>query len=463
MKVVLLSPPYLGDYMRNGRCDYVSLSHSQWYPIWLGYCGALLEKHGHEVKLIDAPVRGLSHEATMEECASFSPGLTVVYSSLKSQESDIQFAEQVKARTGSKLVFVGPFVSINPRTILEQSTEVDWAVRREFDFPVLELAEGEPPEKVRNLLYRSGGGVAENEIRPLLTRAELDQFPFVSDFFRRHVDLHDYKMPQQLYPFIDMMTGRGCAWGRCTFCLWVHTFVPGPVYNTRSVENVIAELKFIKTEMPEVKEVMIQDDTLTTERARDISHAILDAKLDITWSCYTRGDTDYDTLVLMKRAGCRALHAGFESSNVQILKNVWKGTHPTVMKRFGEDAEKVGLNVHGDFMFGLPGETRESIQDTISWAKSVPITTAQFELINTYPGTPLHEYLRENNYLTAEGEPTYPHLGNEEIRQWAKRGFREFYFNWRYVKKVLSHPYDRFFTKMPNILPMICSLLWRRW
>lgn len=126
--------------MRNARCDYVSLSRSQWYPIWLSYCGALLERHGHQVKLIDAPAAGLTHKAALEQCVSFSPGWAVIYGSTESQDNDIRFAAHIKEQTGSRLVFVGPFISIDPGEILERSAEVDCALKGEFDFPVLELA-----------------------------------------------------------------------------------------------------------------------------------------------------------------------------------------------------------------------------------------------------------------------------------------------------------------------------------
>jgi radical SAM superfamily enzyme YgiQ (UPF0313 family) len=462
MKVLLLSPPYVPEYMRNARCDYVGLSTSQWYPIWLSYCGALLEKKGHQVRLIDAPAYGLDPEATSSAAEQFSPELIVVYSSTKSEKSDIEFVTALKALTGARLVFVGPFVSISPEEILRQGPEVDFAVKGEFDFPVLELAEGKNPEEIKNLFFRSDGQIKQNPLRPLLTSAELDALPFVTDFYRRHLDLKKYKVPQELFPFVDLFTGRGCCYGQCTFCLWPHSFIRGAVYNKRSIDNVLDELEFVKEHIPQAKEVFILDDTLPTDRARELSRGILSRGLEIVWSCYARGNMDYETMALMKRAGCRNLHIGYESASNEVLKNIKKGVSRERMTRFTEDAQRAGLRVHGDFVMGLNGETRESVKETIRWAKELNPHTAQFSILNIYPATPFYEYLFQHGYIE-NGEPSYPHLTNEELRRWAKRGYAEFYISWRYLKRIVQEPKAHLLGQFRPIWRMLSSIFLRRW
>jgi radical SAM superfamily enzyme YgiQ (UPF0313 family) len=462
MKVLLLSPPYVAEYMRNARCDYVGLSTSQWYPIWLSYCGALLEREGHPVRLIDAPAYGLDRKATTKAAQEFSPDLIVVYSSTKSEKNDIEFATSLKALTGARLVFVGPFVSILPEEILRQGPEVDFAIKGEFDFPVLELAEGREPEGIKNLFFRRDGEIKQNPLRNLLSTAELDSLPFVTDFYRRHLDLKKYKVPQELFPFVDLFTGRGCCYGQCTFCLWPHSFIRGAVYNKRSIDNVLDELEFVKEHIPQAKEVFIQDDTLPGERARELSEGILSRGLEMVWSCYARANMDYQTLALMKRAGCRNLHIGYESASNQVLKNIKKGISRERMTRFTEDAKRAGLRVHGDFLVGLNGETQESIKQTIRWAKELDPHTAQFSILNIYPATPFYEYLSEHGFIE-DGEPSYPHLTSEELRRWAKRGYAEFYLNGRYIKRILRQPQVYLFGQFRPIWRMVSSIFWRRW
>lgn len=462
MKVLLLSPPYVKEYMRNARCDYVSISGTQWYPVWLGYCGALLEKHGHKVELIDAPAEKLTHEKAHKKITNFSPDLLVVYSSTKSQDSDMQFAEAIKQETGCRVVFVGPFISINPDEILENSKKIDFAVKGEFDYPVLELADEVKVEKIRNLIYKNDGRIIRNELRPLLTSKELDELPFVTDFYRRHLDLNNYYVPQQLHPFIDLFTGRGCAWGHCTFCLWVHSFIPGSVYNTRSISNVMEEVHFIKDKIKKVEEIFIQDDMLPEWRARELAEAIIEEDIDMPWSCYVKGDIDFDTLKLMKQSGCRILHVGYESASPVVLKNIKKGITPEKMTRFTKDAQKLGLKVHGDFLLGLPGETKESIELTIKWSKQLNPDMAQFSLMNPYKGTPYYDYLEENNYLK-DNEPNYPHLSNEEIRKYAKKAVREFYISWRYAKRLIRNPEENLFPRLKSARTVIPFMFWKRW
>jgi len=462
MKILLLSPPYLLDYMRNARCDYVSLSRAQWYPIWLSYCGALLESKGYQVKLIDAPAERLTDGKTLKKSIRFKPDWTVIYSSTKSQASDIEFSKKIKEKTGSKLVFVGPFISINPKKIMEADNSIDYVVKGEFEYPVLELVEGKKPDKVKNLYYRKRKRIVKNPLRPLLTGKQLDKLPFVTQFYHRNLNLKNYMIPQEPYPFVDLFTGRGCYWGVCTFCLWVHSFIPGRVYNTRSVENVIEEIKWVLKNVKEVKEIFIQDDTLPGWRGRELAKAILKNKLKITWACYARADLDFESLKIMKKSGCRSLHVGYESADQKVLDKIAKGITLKQMNQFNQNANKLGFEVHGDFLVGLPGSSLKTVKKTIDWAKKAGLSSAQFSILNLYPKTPLYEYLKKNNYLK-DNEPSYPDFPKEEIRKWAKKAYRDFYFNPSYLKKVLENPRERLFLKLPAIQRMIASIFWKRW
>ena len=463
MKITLLSPPFKKDYMRNARCDFVSLSHSQWYPLWLGYCGAVLEKHGHEVQFIDAPALGIMHEETLKMVQDFQPKLLVVYGGEKSQGNDIEIGIKIKNAVKCPVVFVGPYVSADPEEIMRLSKEVDYAVKGEFEYPVLELLEGKQKQEIKNLLYREGDQIKKNELRPLLTGEQLDQIPYVTKFFKKHLNIRNYKTPSEYYPFLDTISGRGCAWGICTFCLWVHTFIPGVIYNLRSVDNVIGELKFIKEEMPEVRSVMFQDDTMTTERADQLCDGIFKENLNITWSCYARANMKYPILKKMKDAGCRNLHVGFESANLTVLKNVKKGTTLNQMREFARDANKAGIQIHADFAIGYVGETEESIKETIAFAREIDPHTAQFQLFRPLKGTPMGEELRKSGQLTADGYPNYPDMSEEELRYWAKKAYRDFYFRWGYVKKAVGNPQEYVFTRFDQMARAVPHFIWKRW
>lgn len=463
VRVLLLSPPYLPEYMRNARCDFVSLSATQWYPILLGYCGAWLEKCGYNVKLIDAPAYYLDHKVTEKIVLDYKPDFLVVYTGLKSQDNDIEIADALTEKAGCETIFVGPYASINPEEIFKKSRCVNKVVTGEFELPIQEIIEKKPNEDIKNLIYKEGEKIFRNEERPYLSTAELDQFPFVSGFFKNHLDIYRYKTISEYYPFIDIMTGRGCKWGLCTFCLWVYTYIKGPAYNLRSIDNVIEEFKFIKKELPKVRSVMIQDDTFTEERAMEFSEAKIRAKIDLPWSCYARGNISYEVLCTMKRSGCRNLHVGYESGDPNILRSVKKGVTRERMTKFTADAKRAGLRIHGDFAIGFPGESAETCRATINWAKELNPHTAQFQLMIPYPATPYYNLLKQKDWLNENGEPDYPEFSNEEIRAWARKAYRSYYLSHKYLWKAICHPYEHFFGRMKAISRAIPAMFWRRW
>jgi len=461
MKVLLLSPPYKECYMRNARCDYVGISKTQWPPIWICYCGALIEEKGHDVKLIDGLSEGITHSNCLSRIREYKPDFIVAYLSTKSKESDLDFIGKIRREVECKVIAVGPFVSINPESYLKKGI-VDYAVNGEFEYPCLELIDGKNEKKIKNLVYFESKRVVKNPMRKLLNTKQLDKMPFVSKFYKNHLNYKFYKTPSQKYPFTDIFTGRGCEWGLCTFCLWVHCYIPGKVYNMRSIKNVIEEIKWIKKEMPFVKEIFFQDDMLPEKRAIEISNALLDENIKVTWSCYAKGSLSLEAMKLMKKAGCNVVHVGYESSSNDILRNVKKGLTKEVMTQFTRDCKKAGLKIHGDFLLGLPGETRKTVLDTIRWSKELDPDTAQFSLINIYPGTPFYDYLEKNSYIK-DGEPSYPSVSNTEMRGLAKMAVRNFYLSSRYFKRVIRNPYEYFFLRLGAIVRVVPRMLWKKW
>ncbi|MFC1931503.1 B12-binding domain-containing radical SAM protein [Chloroflexota bacterium] len=440
MRVLLLMPPHVPGFSRNARWEGVQISGSWWYPIYLAYGTALLEREKHEARLVDAPAHALSHEETYRIAQEFSPELTVLNFSVKSLENDLMVAGRIQELTGSEIVLVGPSSYYTPAETLKQSAGVRWLAKGEFDFTVLDLANKVPEKEIKGLFWKNDEGeVVENPPREPVSGEELDKFPFVTDVYRRHLDIWKYRQSCHPYPYVDLFTGRGCAWGKCTFCFWPHTINKGVGYRKRKIENVIEELRFVKEEMPYIKEVYLQDDTLPKERAIELSEAILENKLKIRWSCYSRANLDFQTLKLMKKAGCHILETGFESHSQEILKNIKKGITVSGAEEYIKNARKVGLEVIGAFITGLPGETVETIKATTEWARRLPCLRYTIEITRPYPGTPLYQWLEEQGCLN-DGKPDYPHLSTEEIYRWNKWSLNRVFFSLNYLFRVLTRP-----------------------
>ena len=226
------------------------------------------------------------------------------------------------------------------------------------------------------------------------------------------------------------------------------------------MDDVIAELEFVSKKLPFIKEVFIQDDNFPKHQAREFSSAIIESGLDLVWSCYSRATLDYETLNLMKKSGCRALHVGYESADPQILKISNKGITPEGAQRFTQDVHKVGLQIHADFMFGLPGETEDTIKATIKYAKSLDADSYQFILPRVYEGTPLYEWLSTHDCLK-NGQVDYPNLSYDELRNWSNIAMKECLFSrkfiFKYLSRALSNPREtkRAFIAGMHILPHI--------
>lgn len=439
MKVLFLNPPYLPYFIRSARWGAQSISGSNWYPIWLGYCTGLLEKKGHEVKLLDALVEGISVNETLNIVKDFKAEITVVYISSESLDNDLKIVEKIKELTGCFIVLVGPWCSVDSDNLIIKSNAINAIALREFDYTILELANGIDIENISGLWWKRNGEVVKNDLRLPIPSEKLDDFPFISDIYNRHLKITKYFQAPHLHPFIDMFTGRGCAWGRCTFCVWPFTITKDMPYRKRSIENVVEELKFIKKQLPFIKELFVQDDTFPRDRAVEFSQAILDNNIKIIWSCYARADLDYETLKIMKKAGCRCLHVGYESSNKDILKDIKKGLTVDQIEKFTEYASRLGFVIHADFIFGLPGDTVETIKNTIKWAKGLSVHSYQFTTPKPYPGTPYYDWLKKNGFLK-DGKTNLPGLSSNDLSYWVKKGIRQCHFNFKYLKRMLKKP-----------------------
>jgi radical SAM superfamily enzyme YgiQ (UPF0313 family) len=254
-------------------------------------------------------------------------------------------------------------------------------------------------------------------------------------------------VPFLLHPYVSLYTTRGCP-AQCTFCLWPQT-LSGHPWRKRSTDDVAREMANAKQYWPNVKEFFFDDDTFNIQKARTIELCGKLKPLGLTWSCTSRVTTDYETLKAMKEAGCRLLIVGYESGDPQILKNIKKGATVERARQFTKDCHKLGLVVHGDFILGLPGETRETINNTIAFAKELDVETIQVSVAHAYPGTELYDHVVKNGFMVADNKMVdegghqlahiqYPGLPADEILGLVHRFYDEYYFRPRAVFRILK-------------------------
>ena len=444
MRTLLLNPPSFEkfDGGAGSRWPATREIESYWYPVWLCYPAGMVK----DSKVVDAPPHGLSIADTVALARDFE--FLVLFTSTPGFQVDVRIAEMMKdLNPGLKVAFVGPPVTVEPERALGASRAIDFVVRGEFDYQIADYAAGKPVGELPGASYRSNGRVVHNREAGLIE--DLDALPWVTRIYQRDLDITRYNVPFLLKPFIALYSSRGCP-ALCTFCLWPQTH-SGHRWRRRSAEDVAAEVRFALDAFPGLKEVFFDDDTFNYQRARTIELCRRLQPLNFTWSCTSRVTTDYQTLKAMKEAGCRLLIVGYESGDPQILKNVKKGATIDMALRFTRDSKRLGLLVHGDFIVGLPGETRESLQRTIDFAKRLDCQTIQVSIAHPYPGTEFYDYAVRNRLLTFESMtdesghqlPTvvYPGLDRAELLDWVERFYGQYYFRprvvWRLVRKAL--------------------------
>jgi hopanoid biosynthesis associated radical SAM protein HpnJ len=397
-----------------------------------------------ESRVLDAPPE--NHELATTVAIARDYDLVVLHTSTPSFRADVRTAEAIKDANPRCLVgFVGGHPTAVPQQSLEASAAIDFVVRREFDYPVVEVAEGRDLSTIKGISYRRNGVVHHNEDRALMTTEELDRLPFVTPIYARDLDYKKYNSPYCQYPYVSLYTGRGCP-ARCTFCLWPQV-TTGHSYRVRSVDNVIDEVREMRRLFPDMREVFFDDDTFTADppRARAIARKL--GKLGVTWSTNSRANVDYETLKVMKEGGLRLFVIGYESGNAAILRNIKKGVSLERARRFTADCHELGILIHGTFILGLPGETKETIAETMRFAREMNPETLQVSLASPYPGTHFYEYVTRNNFLAVDTlvdetgyqkcTVSYPEVSGEEIYAAVERFYRDFYFRPRYIFKSL--------------------------
>jgi hopanoid biosynthesis associated radical SAM protein HpnJ len=443
MRTMLLNPPSYGGIDGGAGSRYQARREirSFWYPTWLAYPAGLIP----DSKLVDAPADGLDAADVVRLASGFD--LIVMSTSTPTVSHDVRLAELLKMHYPNvKIGCVGPHTMVLPMETMAMSNALDFVTTGEYDFAVAELAAGVPMRDVRGIAYRSPEGLlSRTPNRPLIN--DLDALPFVTQIYARDLTIGNYYNGYLKHPYISLYTGRGCR-ARCTYCLWPQT-ISGHVYRTRSPENVHEEMLLARQLFPHVKEFFFDDDTFTEDQKRAETMARMLKPLGITWSCNARANVRRETLKVLKECGLRLLTVGFESGNQTILNNMKKGIRLDQAREFMRAAKDLGILVHGAFILGLPGETPETIEETMRYALALDPYSIQVSLVAPYPGTEIYAQGIKEGWVVREGEDllkggiqnaaiSYDGLSREEIFAAVERFYRRFYLRPRPIMRILK-------------------------
>jgi len=379
---------------------------ASWPPLGILYLATVLQERGIEVSVLDQPAKGFTIEETVNWVRRENPDILGFSTFASSGRTAALISNKVKEEnTNITTVFGSYYATFNPERILRKYPSVDIIARGEGENTILELVSclrnKEKFKEVRGITFRNGKNIVSTPDQPLIM--DLDSLPF-PDRKLIDVEYHSMVAGANVAPkkFTSIVSSRGCVY-KCRFCSC--TQFARNMWRPRSVQNTLEELHFLASEG--YKQFIFVDDSFTLNQKRVIKlcRSMRKEKIDMEWICEGRVDNcSYEMLREIAKAGCKIFYFGIESGNQRILNYFNKRITPEQCKTAVKTARKAGIDViGGSFIVGAPDETREEIQNTIKFAKQIPIDFPQFNILGVYPGTDIWNEF-EVNGLLKEGE-----------------------------------------------------------
>jgi radical SAM superfamily enzyme YgiQ (UPF0313 family) len=452
MKVCLITPPFdiikegYGSKVRNKRYGY-------WPPLGVGYLGASLKAHGHEVEIIDSPPLRYSNKDILERLKESKPDLIGISSLTATKDQAYSLIRYLKKHllTKAPIILGGPHATTFPMECLQEVAELDAIAIGEGEETILELVKNLEQKKgfegIRGVYYRDRNNrkkIVKNELRVVE--------PNLDNILPPAWELYDMNLYQPLplqykeTPILPYVTSRGCPWKKCTFCFEAgHS---GQPYRRHSPQRVIDDLKKMIKNLG-LKEVAFWDDNfMINERwVVEFCNLLRKNKIKLYWQAYGRVNTVTEKMLEQaSKSGCWNIFYGFESGNQDLLDNIRKGITLEQSMRAAKWTHAHGLETRGSFMLALPGETPSKALNTIRFAIKMDLTFAQFLPTYPEPSTPLYfDALRKGKIVK---QPKYKgrtsavyvpegYKDSEEVVKMVKKAYRKFYLRPAYMLKHL--------------------------
>lgn len=425
-------------------------------PLGALYLASFLEVKGINVKIVDCEIKGYSLKQIVNLVKKEKPFLFCMSIMTPQVISCLKIAAAIKKNCNTNIVVGGSHISSTIGELFQFTNSIDFLVYREGEYTIFELyvalKNKSNLNKVYGLIYRKNKKIIINRPRELISN--LDDLPFPN---LKLVDIKDYdSYYAKSLPLTSMMCSRGCPYN-CSFCDQYATH--GRKLRLRSVKNVVDEIEKNYYES-EIKQIVFKDSTFTINKkwVRELCGEIKKRRLKINWTCNTRADhIDEKTLEEMKAAGCYMVLLGIESGSQEVLNNINKNIKLKQIEDAVKLCKKHKMKVTGSFMVGNPGDTKQTVLESIKFSKSLDLDLVTFGVTIAYPNTELFKWAVKNNVLTdktwymKEGSNIAMGLRNilgnlnlkrfpiSEQTKMVKKANREFYLRPKYIfKKTLE-------------------------
>lgn len=442
--ILIINPPAEMKVVREGRCEQRADSYQYlMVPISLPSIAAVLIEKGFEVKIIDCIADDISLGELENILRRENTLLAIINVATMTFDIDKKTAELCK-KLKIPCAAVGMHVTTIPDDALKSSV-FDFAIRGEPELISLNLAEAlhhkSDLKNVKGISFKINGKIVHNQNEKLIEN--LDSLPFPA---RELLHNEKYIGPLTQKPYTLVITGRGCPFN-CIFCTANRYY--GKRQRIRSPKNIVDEIEQIVRKFG-IRNIGMWNDTFTfnKEQVKGLAREIIKRKLRIDWFCNSRVDTiDEEMLMLMAKSGCKVITFGVESLDERILKNIKKGINASQVENAVRLCRKYKIKSQLHIIFGLPGETRETLKKTIKETLRINPDYAQFYCAVPFPGTEFREYVTKRGYLhNAKWDKyeinnalvSYPHLSSKEIQNARKMAYRKFYLRPSYILKKMK-------------------------
>lgn len=390
------------------------------FPFQMAYAAALLERHQFEVLLVDGIAERMSEDAFVHRILDLAPDIILLEVSTPSFSADIQFAQRLRSRVGPdvRIAFCGPHAPMFSTPFLQTHTVVDIVFKGAYEKTMLTVARalsaGQPLDGVKGLIFRDSCGRVVSTGPPEVI-ANIDELPWPARHFLPMDSYFDQPggLPQ---PTLQMWASRGCPYA-CSFCVWPQ-LMNGGTYRPRNVNAILDEMEAVSAQY-NLASVYFDDDTFNIGKDRMLSFCRekIRRQLNLPWAIMARADTmDPEILQVMAQSGLWAVKYGIESADPKLLAHVGKKLDLQKAVENIQTTQGLGIKTHLTFMFGIPGETKETIQRTVALAKKLNPDSVQFSILTPLPGTRIYDELRASGHLINCGWEQYDGYYSAAIR-----------------------------------------------
>jgi anaerobic magnesium-protoporphyrin IX monomethyl ester cyclase len=435
------------DTLYGAWCKGKKVGYAEYPPLALLSINTLLNKNKFPTEFLDAQGEKINHDELLVKYNWEDFDYLITQTSTMTFLSDLKLLKSIKEKNKNiKFIVCGSHVTFMPEKSLDNDV-IDYIVKYEPEEIILELLTNENKDSIKGIGYRKDGKIV---INPNAEAVNFEETPIIDREPILGIKYYNPLVKEEKWTTIE--TTRGCP-ARCTFCTAPYFF--GKVIRKRKILDIFEEMKYLKN--LGYKEIIFRDEVFTFDKKRvsELCNLLIDNRVKIKWICNGKiGMGDKTLMRLMKKAGCHLILYGVESGSQKILDNIKKDITLEDTRDTFRWAKEIGMETHAHFMIGCPGETEETLKETISFAKELKPTTVAFGILTIYPGTELYDEIKDK--LPSDWDGTEAEISKLHTKSFESKMLTD--LKPEVIEKYLIKAYKEFYTRPGYLLDRLSNI-----